>query len=75
MPSIKHIELIEAVNNATTEREHNKAETYLHGFREGVASLGRDNDLCGCDMHYINQGIDRPMCAGVWLDWQERGEQ
>jgi len=28
------------------------------------------NQLMDCDWHYINQGIDRPMCCGVFLDWE-----
>lgn len=67
----KHIELVEAVNNAKTEREHENAENVLRGFRIAIGytdqSPGRQ--LIDCDLHYINQGIDRPMCCGVWLDW------
>lgn len=64
----KHIELVEAVNNAKTEREHDMHGDILHGFRECLYFMGI-NQLMDCDLHYLNQGIDRPMCCGVFSDW------
>lgn len=66
----KHIELVEAVNNATTEIEHSIADAKLHGFRLGLRHAGAKLNLADCDMFYIDQGIDRPMCCGVFLDWE-----
>jgi hypothetical protein len=66
-----HIELIDAVNNSTTVMEHHDAELILKGFRLALKVLNM-NDLSMCDMHYIEQGINRPMCCGVFLDWKER---
>src|SRR5574340_1226733 len=66
----KHIELVEVVNNAQTQEEHERAETTLRGFREALDHMEpRPMHLIECDLHYLNQGIDRPMCCGVWLDW------
>ncbi len=65
----EHIRLVEAVNNAPTERLHDRFQDHLWGWREGVKACGYELDYCAPDMHYINQGNERPMCCGVWLDW------
>jgi hypothetical protein len=69
----RHIELVESVNNSRTQAEHDERKIYLRGFRE-TAKMFVNIDWCACDMHYINQGIDRPMVAGVFLDWQPASE-
>lgn len=69
----KHIELVEAVNNAKTQDEHDRAEAVLSGFRialEESQSPFFGGLLMDCDRHYLDQGIDRPMCCGVFLDWK-----
>lgn len=66
----KHIELIEAVNNSATERTHWDNYNVLNGWRQAFDDMGRTLDLCACDMHYIDQGIERPMCCGILLDWK-----
>jgi len=63
----RHIELVERVNNAKTEKDRNYACNVLYGFREALEVIGI-NQLIACDLYYLNQGIDRPMCAGVFLD-------
>lgn len=63
----RHIELVEAVNNAKSEQDKNKASDILYGFREALEAVGI-NQLMECDMYYVNRGIDRPMCCGVFLD-------
>lgn len=63
----RHIELVERVNNAKTKKERNDACNVLYGFREALEVIGI-NQLIACDLHYLKQGIDRPMCAGVFLD-------
>jgi hypothetical protein len=66
----KHIELIEEVNNARTHDEHNLALAKLVGFLAAMDCMNpRPLHLIECDQHYLMQGIDRPMCCGVWLDW------
>lgn len=73
--SAEHARLLDAVNNANTEYEHTRAEAFLNGWRRGVESCGRAIDYCGADMYYINQGVERPMCCGVFLDWKPEGVQ
>lgn len=68
----KHIQLVEAVNNASTETEHFAAEIRLRGWREGMEDAGRPVSLLAADSFYLDQGIDRPMCCGVFLDWRPR---
>ena len=71
----KHIELIAKVNNAKTEREHRNAEIYLRAWRDGVAAhAGVDHfaiamDWLHCDLHHEGADAERPMCLGVFLDW------
>lgn len=66
----KHIAMIEAVNNSKTEHEHREADLKLEGWRDGVEAAGKRLDLCAADWHYMEQGIERPMCCGVFLDWK-----
>jgi hypothetical protein len=63
----KHIKLVEAVNNSKTEKQRNDNCNILFGFREALEVLNI-NQLIYCDLHYLHQGIDRPMCGGVFLD-------
>jgi hypothetical protein len=66
----RHIELVEQVNNAKDEREHSARQFYLDGWRDGLFSAGVNLSLMAADQHYLDQGVDRPMCCGVFLDWQ-----
>ncbi len=68
----KHIELVEAVNAATTEDEHRLAEARLRGFREAAEALGQSVGwmMVDADLHYVDRGIDRPTCGGVFCDWR-----
>jgi hypothetical protein len=74
----RHVELVEAVNAATTEDARRAAEAHLQGFREAVAALTGIHPgslIMEADMHYINAGVDRPMCGGVFLDWTPEGSR
>jgi hypothetical protein len=74
----KHIELVEAVNNAKTQQEHDMAEAVLRGYRIALVEAYdtcAGNLLMECDRHYLDQGIDRPMCCGVFLDWKPSESQ
>jgi len=69
-----HIALVEAANNARTERDHNLAVARLDGFFRAARAILGDPEHIGrlvvsADTHYLAQGIDRPMCGGLWLDW------
>lgn len=72
----KHIELIAAVNNAKTEEQHRTCEIYLRAWRDGVAAkAGVDHwmdamDWMHADLHHEGADAERPMCLGVFLDWQ-----
>jgi hypothetical protein len=66
----RHIELLERVNRSATNKEYDKAYAYLCAFREALALTGI-NQLMDCDNYYLEQGVDRPMCCGVFLDWSE----
>jgi len=46
-----------------------EAAIYILGFRKGLEAAGIRPALMACDLYYLNQGVDRPMCCGVWLDW------
>ena len=71
----KHIALVENVNNSLTHEEHERAQARLRGFREALDCMWpRPMHLIECDNHYLRQGIDRPMCCGVWLDWVPNGQ-
>ena len=71
----KHIELVESVNNSRTIAEHESAKQRLRGFRDALDHMEpRPMHLVKCDHHYLDQGIDRPMCCGVWLDWVPNDE-
>lgn len=63
----KHIELLEKINNAPNNQLHHVYCMELYGFRAALRLLGI-NQLMECDLYYLDQGIDRPMCCGVFLD-------
>ena len=66
----EHIRLVEAVNNATTQAEHDRADIHLRGWRDGVAAAGGHWSGIDADLHYINQGDERDRCCGVLCDWK-----
>ncbi len=73
------IQRVKAVNEATTEAGHNRADWELNAWREGVvACLGRDHlgwMIIAADLYYIDldPNVGRPMCGGVFLDWEPSG--
>lgn len=82
--TIRHRELIAAVNTAKTEFEHAAAEAFLRGWRAGIGDAHggepgefgestwfRILDWTDADLHHDgtpNEG--RPMSIGIFLDWQ-----
>lgn len=67
----RHMELIDAVNNAKTRAEHQQAYWRLQGWRDGLRDCHREPDLIRADMEQFSRGFqDRPMCAGVFNDWE-----
>lgn len=67
----KYLELLIAANDETkTEVDHDRAVRHLKGWLAGVfdATGKRFNG----DYYYLEQGIDRPMCVGLFLDWESK---
>jgi len=68
----KHMQLVDAVNESKTEHEHLTAALRLHAWREGMSDAGRPVELCHADLEQFDRGFtERPMCCGVFLDWEE----
>jgi hypothetical protein len=65
----RHMQLIDAVNNAATPAAKREAEVRLEGWRDGVRHAGGFVDLIAADLEQFASGHeDRPMCCGVFLD-------
>jgi hypothetical protein len=67
----EYIKRLTAVNDEhKTEIEHRLLKAELHGWMQGI------EDATGYhfngDYYYIEQGIDRPMCCGEFLDWESK---
>ena len=74
-----HLAMVERANAATTREEHEIRSRELSAWRAGVRAVfvdynggdsGIGDMIMDADWHYLNQGIDRPMCGGLWLDWE-----
>lgn len=60
----RHLDLVDAVNDASTRPEHERAYTYLRGYREGARIDGFE--LMAADRHSMAKyGEDTDMCCGV----------
>lgn len=66
----KHMKLLDQANYAETEMERRDGVQFLHGWRQGIEDAGIKLDLCAADLEYDSRGVDRPMCAGLFLDWE-----
>lgn len=65
----EHIRLVEAVNQSKTTEDHMKNFLALEKFRDSYRDCAEFGSmLMACDNYYLDQGIDRPMCCGVFLD-------
>lgn len=66
----EYIRLLETANDESRNlRQHQDAVCTLRAWLAGVhAATGKNFNG---DYHYINLGIDRPMCVGQFLDWKE----
>ena len=65
----KYLELLIAANDESkTEKDHYDTVRNLKGWLAGVfdAKGLRFNG----DYYYLELGIDRPMCCGLFLDWE-----
>ena len=59
-----------AVNNSKTVAEHAENQLYLMAWINGVRAAGIKINGHDADMYFIERSIDRPMCCGVFLDWE-----
>lgn len=74
-PHDEHIKRIDAVNAAKTRSEHTLAAAELAGFRDGLEVAGVRLSYIACDETQFARGHqDRPMCCGVFLDWEPEEE-
>ncbi len=65
----RHTDLIDAVNDAKTDLEHQLADAYLTGWLDAMDECGRRLCFVQADEHTTARFGDRPMCCGVLLDW------
>ena len=65
-----HTDLIDAVNDAKTRREHDVAYWRLQGWRDGVNHCGMRWGAIEADRHTEARFPGRPYCCGVLLDWE-----
>ena len=64
----EYIKRLVQVNDETVDEEtHNSLLTELRGWQQGV--YDSTGHRFNGDYYYMEKGIDRPMCAGVFLDW------
>ncbi len=68
----EHMRRVKAANEAETTFAHELARAALQGFRDGAAAAGHPVDLIAADHHYLDQGCERLMCCGVFLDWKPK---
>ena len=61
--------MVEAVNNAKTETQHREAQLRLEGYKKRCEEHGESWPCCQLDEHF-DDGSDRPMCCGIYLDWE-----
>lgn len=73
MGRIKILERLNAAHDEQRESDEDGWESMLGGY-DDAARIACDamgvnfgGVLQACDLHYLDQGIDRPMCGGVFL--------
>lgn len=70
VPLARALPMVEAVNNATTEREHREAKLRLEGYQQQCEEVGQEWPCYALDLHFM-EVTDRPLCCGEYLDWLE----
>ncbi len=66
----RHLDLIRAVNSAKTQREHDRAEAFLLGWRNGNEEAGGRWCFIEADEDTEKLYPGRDCCCGVLLDWE-----
>lgn len=65
----KHMELVDACNSASSQREYDRLNSELNGFRMCADFLRPHNTLrTWADLTVMDRGEKRPLCCGV-LFW------
>jgi hypothetical protein len=66
----KHMELVDAVNNATDWRDKQLRTQFLNGWLEGLEDAGEHTGwlLTRADREQMKRGNVQAMCGGVFLD-------
>ena len=66
----EYIKRLIVVNDETkSEHEHRLLQERFRGWQEGVENAA--GHRFNGDYYYIDLGIDRPMCRGEFLDWNQ----
>lgn len=71
---LQHLQLVDAVNNSTTDDEHKAAAQRLYGFRwaachcVGIRLFGEL--LEHASEAQRQRGVNRDMWGGVYMDWK-----
>lgn len=60
--------LVDAVNNAKTQHEHDRAKYVLEGYKMRCDQEGLRWPGCDLDLSLPDDG--RPVCCGQYMDWK-----
>ena len=69
----RYCDLVDKCNNSKTRLEHDEWNVLLNGFLDGVTAFSAvavGYLLMHGDEVQMGRGVDRPMCGGLWLDWE-----
>lgn len=68
---MNHLEMVDAVNEAKTEYEHEAAMHRLSGWRMAAEHFGHGWSGMEADFHTMGKyGEEAEMCCGVLFDWK-----
>lgn len=69
----RHMELVDAVNDAKTEQVHDMNYWKLQGWIDGVRFSGGSVDFIAADLAQFERGHENvPMCCGVFNNWRPK---
>jgi hypothetical protein len=73
MSARTHMLLVDLVNDAETQWQHDHHSAYLAGWRAGLEYGGLRWSGIEADLHTMARfGQDRPMCCGELMDWKPK---
>ena len=72
----RYCALVDMANNSKTRSEHYEWKLRLNGFLDGVTAFGGNTGhlIMHGDEVQMSRGVDRPMCGGLWLDWEPQAD-